>query len=246
MHRCAVLTVRHAHTLLWNVSLDASFRSDAYQNATISFSHDGLYVQAGGRDYVPRGAIRHIPGYAPTSAWSFGFGARSGADGRARDSRPLIALGTAVAATPVPLAVSLNAQQYAAVDGGFRYYGAPVVSVLSPFDGPRCRWAAAAPAGRRWPPHVASVRGGSDYRCRFGGDEWVRGTLAAEADEVYCTAPKGEAPLAAAVTLTQRPAVSRAAVESTRHAPGTLTADFLSGPALGGDGQHLRALRRCA
>ena len=236
VHRCAVLTVRHAHTLLWNVSLDASFRSDAYQNATISFSHDGLYVQAGGRDYVPRGAIRHIPGYAPTSAWSFGFGARSGEQTDVHEIRDLsIALGTAVAATPVPLAVSLNAQQYAAVDGGFRYYGAPVVSVLSPSTGPAAGGLPQLLLGGGGLHTIASVRGGSDYRCRFGGDEWVRGTLAAEADEVYCTAPKGEAPLAAAVTLTLNGQQYHALPSNlTRHAPGTLTADFLSGPALGG------------
>ena len=187
VHRCAVLTVRHAHTLLWNVSLDASFRSDGYQNATISFSHDGLYVQAGGRDYVPRGAIRHIPGYAPTSAWSFGFGARSGEQTDVHEIRDLsIALGTAVAATPVPLAVSLNAQQYAPSTAASATMARPSSRCFLLRRAPR-RWAAPAPAGRRWPHTIASVRGGSDYRCRFGGDEWVRAPSPPR--PTRCTAP---------------------------------------------------------
>ena len=197
---------------------------------------------------VPRGAIRHIQG---TRRRRRGRSALA----RARASRRTCTrfatspsrCGAPSRRRPCRSRSRSTRAQYAAVDGASATMARPS-SPCSSFDGPRRRRAAAAPAGRRWPPHDCR-------RCAAAPT-----TAAASAATSGCAAPspprptrctarapKGEAPLAAAVTLTLNGQQYHALPSNlTRHAPGTLTAASSRARARRHHRQHLRALWRCA
>ena len=113
---CPVVEVRYATELLARVPLDAEFRWTFFRTATIEYSWRGLYIAFAGVEYIKHGTL-YIDDWAPTKSWSMGFGARSGLQTDVHEMRDLYGeLGSLVDATTVPLHVSLNSQQYVAVD----------------------------------------------------------------------------------------------------------------------------------
>jgi hypothetical protein len=113
---CPTLEVRYATHVLVRVSLDATFRGRTFRTASIEYTWSGLRVVYDGVEYVRAGTL-HIDEWGPTAAWSMGFGARSGLQTDVHELRDVdLELGALVDATSVPLHVSLNSQQYVAVD----------------------------------------------------------------------------------------------------------------------------------
>eukprot|EP00966_Prymnesium_polylepis_P162050 3745106-Prymnesium_polylepis.1 len=119
---CPVLVVRYADQLLQGVPMSSEFRSADYTRTTVEYSAAGLFVQHGATVYVPRGSMA-IDEWAPAAGWSFGFGARSGLQTDVHSMRALrIELGALVDPSDVPLAVSLNSQQFEPITP-FTFYG---------------------------------------------------------------------------------------------------------------------------
>ena len=78
----------------------------------VEYSWEGLHVSHNGTDLIARGELA-IHGWAPQPGWSFGLGARCGAQTDAHELRAIsLELGPEVDPTVVPLRVSLNAQQF--------------------------------------------------------------------------------------------------------------------------------------
>ena len=123
----------------------------------------------GGVAYVPSGSLI-IPEWAPTAQWSVGLGARSGLETDIHEIRQLtLEFGALVDSNVVPLSVSPNSQQFVPVGGGFTYYGAPNITILSPSTGPTAGDPPALMVAGTGLHTYGGVHGGSHYRCRFGG-----------------------------------------------------------------------------
>ena len=81
------------------------------------------------------------------------------------------------------LEVSLNSQENTLSEVVFSYYAEPVVSRLHVERGPVAGGSNVTVTG-------SSFRGGSEYRCRFGGHgSVVHGTYLSELDALHCMAP---------------------------------------------------------
>ena len=105
-------------------------------------------------------------------------------------------LGSLVDATPVPLSVSLNSQQFVEVPQGFTYFGEPNVTLLSPATGPTMGGGPAVMLAGTGLHTYGGLMGGSHYRCRFGTlatYAYSPATTSPMLDEVYCVAPAGAA-----------------------------------------------------
>ena len=77
----------------------------------------------------------------------------------------------------------MNSQENTLDRVGFSYYAEPVVSHLHFGRGPVAGGTNVTVVG-------SSFRGGSEYRCRFGGKAWeVYGTYLAAHDAVHCVSP---------------------------------------------------------
>ena len=122
---CPLLTVHYGHALLASVPLAAAVRGAAsgFLPVVVEYSWAGLHVSHNGTDLISRGELA-ITGWAPQPGWSFGLGARCGAQTDVHELRAIsLQLGPEVDPTLASLRVSLNAQQFVPVPQGFRYLG---------------------------------------------------------------------------------------------------------------------------
>ena len=241
---CPTVEVRYATQLLRSVRLADNFRGGQFQRVTIEYSTEGLLVAHAGVEYVSRRSLV-IDGWQPAAAWSVAFGARSGLQYDVHEIRNLrVELGSLVDANTVPLHVSLNSQQYAAVSGGFTYYGQPNVTALSPSTGPVLGGLPALMLAGAGLHSAVSLMGGSHYLCRFGPAAYSPATASADRDEIYCVAPAGAAgTLAVALTLNGQQ-YHEAPVPFDRHASAAATLAAVASPTSGPiDGATLVEIR---
>ena len=161
-------------------------RSNASVAVELSYRAAGLTLRLDGTTHLRDAPVR---GWAPRPHWRFSLGARnyhSFDQHLVRDVR--LERGSLLDAAHVPLEVSANGQQFSpAGPPGYTYYGAPVISSVSPELGPTHGGTAVTVYG-------ANLFGGSAYRCCFGGGlRCLRGHATPAsfgADEsVRCTSP---------------------------------------------------------
>ena len=175
-----LLEVTYDGELLETVYAADELRTSTWANMTLRYDGDGLSVVHNG---VRR--VTHLPvfGYSPTAAWQFVVGARAGPSGdEHRLGHVRLRSGDLLREGTVPLAVSVNGQDFSSVEGGFRYYTPPVASAASPASGP-------ADGGTL--VHINGFGFGSatQLECAFDG-EVVRATLV-NATAARCTTPVG-------------------------------------------------------
>ena len=154
----------------------------AFVPVRIAYTDEGLSVSHNGETLL-EGVV--LEGWSPALTWVVSFGARTGLD--KMDCHALdnvrIAMGSRFRTQDAALEVSLNSQENTLSEVGFSYYAEPVVSRLHLERGP-------VAGGTNVTVTGSSFRGGSEYRCRFGGKgSVVHGTYRAERDALHCMAP---------------------------------------------------------
>ena len=128
------LEVSYDGNLIERLYLGDALRTKSWANLTIRFDDDGLEVMHNGDRRVVN---LPVYGYAPSSTWQFAIGAHAGPHGDTHRIDSLrIRSGELIHEATVPLAVSVNGQDFTDVPGGFRYFTPPVLSSASPATGP--------------------------------------------------------------------------------------------------------------
>lgn len=113
---------------------EGRLRTETWTNLTVAYGPDGLQVYHAGRRRV---LDLPIYGYSPTAEWYFGVGARAPFEGDAhRIDNFRLRSADLLTRHAVPMAVTLNGQDYVGVTGGFSYYTPPVASSVAPASGP--------------------------------------------------------------------------------------------------------------
>ena len=167
----------------------------AFVPVRIAYTDEGLSVSYNGEALL-EGVV--LEGWSPAPTWVVSFGARTGLtkmDCHALDNVRIV-MGSRFRAQDAALEVSLNSQENTLSEVGFSYYAEPVVSRLHVERGPVAGGSNVTVTG-------SSFRGGSEYRCRFGGPGMVvHGTYLADRDALHCMAPpQGPANVSVEVSL---------------------------------------------
>ena len=163
------LALRYAGTpLLEPIDIEPPLLGDTPFWVQLRYDARGLHLSLNGSSYVEALAV---PGWAPKPHWAAGVGAFSsepeagfvGID-EVSVLRMAVWRGSAVWPIAQPVRVSLNGQQLS--PGGasalsFVRFGAPSLRAVSPAAGPAAGGTTVVITG-------ANLRGGDDYRCKFG------------------------------------------------------------------------------
>ena len=170
-------------------------RSDAdgtFRPASVAWREDGLHVSLGGDDLL----VRFPFGWAPLPGWRMALAARTGR-GFGRQWVRAVALRTdaAVHHRALPLAVSLNGQQFSDIGADFSWYGHPQPRAVSPACGPLGGGTVVNVTGLAF----AGGTSGHSHRCRFGAAGVVDGTV--DAGGLLCVSPAATAPAAIGLTV---------------------------------------------
>jgi len=147
----------------------------------IALNDAGVLVRHGRAGVVLENVT--LPGWSPQPTWRIGFGARTGSvlhDAHLLDNLRIRA-GSAYRNQSVDTEISMNAQEQTADGVGFSYYAEPLVSRVDLDRGPVSGGTSVAVSG-------SSFRGGSVFRCRFGGSE-VNATYVPFHDQLHCVTP---------------------------------------------------------
>ena len=135
---------------------------------TLSWTPVRVSVAATGLLSLWYDGVRHLdgmplPGWAPTAAWAWGFGASTS---RATDHHWVdnfrVSSAWLAAAASYPVHITLNRQEYYDTNQSFTYRRPPVLSAVLPASGPRA-------GGTRVILSGSNLDLGTHYKCRFGG-----------------------------------------------------------------------------